>query len=405
MTPMSKRNDRPFKRRAGFTLVEMMVALSIGTVVVAAVFTIGGGSAHHFQEQQRVGVLQRSVREASDRIRRDIGRAGYLSVASTLSPRVSMCRTPATPRTVQAIWLDDTDSTAASALAAINGGQNGVSADRLRLSGNYATSDAYLVRSINNTGTMLWLQTQNWQAFQRSFVVTTAGGQVVDTAGYLNAFRRGRMLHIETRTHQHFLVDITGSSIDSGGTSATVSISPGLGNNNPCIEGLLEGAVVAPVSQIEYALEPAPAGSNLAPRSLAVTGPNTQLVRREIDMTSGTEMAGTRRVVLDYAVDFNVELIIDTNLTPTNPPSLVRRAGAQAEASAQGSPWQVRSAIVSIAGRSATQDSRFPWPTTWASGRPSGAPLNRYRVFSDRQGAARVRSLTTEIVMPNLVPR
>ena len=62
--------DRARSRRAGFTLIEMMVALAAGGLVIAAVFTLGGASARHFQEQQRVGVTQRSVRMAMERLRR-----------------------------------------------------------------------------------------------------------------------------------------------------------------------------------------------------------------------------------------------------------------------------------------------------------------------------------------------
>ena len=75
------------------------------------------------------------------------------------------------------------------------------------------------------------------------------------------------------------------------------------------------------------------------------------------------------------------------------------------EAIVQNSPWQVRSVIAALAARTPEQDRRFPWPDEWSGGRPSTAPLNRFLVFPDQPGAARVRRLVTEIQAPNLVPR
>ncbi len=398
---MSRTRRDPRARRRGFTLLELMIALFIGGLVVMAVFTLGGASARHFQEQQRVGVTQRSVRMAMDRLRRDIARAGYLGVADTRSNFVRMCPTPATPRQVQAIWFQDDDPEGNAALDAINRAQNRVSADRLRLTGNYTTGEQYLVRSTDATGSQIFLQT-DWLGFRRSFVVTNGGSSTVDTNRFQDVFRSGRMLHIETPNGFHYLVRITGSIVNSSGTVATVSIAPGLGANNPCMRGLGRGSIVSPVSEVEYFIGQPTGTSNLIPTNAAVTGPNTVLYRQELDMSTGAPMAGTVRPVLEYAVDFNLDFVIDTNLNRTQPPSLVRRSGAAAQATVQNSSWQVRSVIASLAARTPEQDRRFPWPTDWAGGRPTNAALNRYRVFPAQDGASRVRQLRTEIRMPNL---
>lgn len=392
------------RRRAGFTLVELMVALLIGTLVAAAMFTLGGATAHHFQEQQRVGVTQRSVRMAMDRLRRDIARAGYLHVPSDTSPYVLRCPTPATPRAMNAVWFADDDDEGNTALDSVERTMNGVSADRLRLIGNYATGDQYLVRTMNTAGNEVHLQT-DWLAFRRSFVVTSDGSSAVDTTRYEDVFRAGRMLHIETRSGFHYFVQITGATVNSSGTIATVSISPGLGVDNPCMEGLGRGALVSPLSEVEYYVGLPNSDSSLEPRSSAVTGPNTILYRRELDMRDGSELAGTRRPILEFAIDFNLEFVVDTNITPANPPNLRRLAGPAAVPVVQNSAWQVRAIIACLAARTPEQDARFPWPDDWNSGRPAAAPLNRFKVFPGQPGAARVRQLTTEITMPNMVPR
>jgi hypothetical protein len=379
-----------------------MVALVITGLVIAAVFTLGGASARHFQEQQRIGVTQRSARIAMDRVRRDLGRAGYLGVTDT-STGVRMCPTPALPRRVQAIWFENADATGVAALGTINGPENGVSADRVRLTGNFTTGDAYLVRTFDGAGTTVTLQT-DWLGFRRGFVNGSGASATVDTARFSDVFRVGRMLHIESPNGFHVLTNITASSLDATGTTATISISPGIGVDNPCFRGLGRGSAVAPISEIEYFIGSPATGSSLLPRNATVTGANTVLFRRELNMTNQAELAGTRRPVLEYAIDFNLDFVLDTNTNSAQPPEIVIEPGVDAQGIVQGTPSQVRGVIVTLAARTPEQDARYPWPEDWTGGRPSDAPLNRYRVFTNRQGAARVRQLTTEVQMPNLVP-
>jgi len=393
--------ERPRRGQAGFTLIEMMVALSIGALVVASVFSLGGASARHFQEQQRIGVTQRSVRMAMGRLQRDIQRAGYMSVPSNLSPNVTMCPTPASPRDVPAVWMADSDATGNSALDLVNRTRNNVSADRLRLIGNYGSGDQFLVDSVSATGNLLYLQEQ-WLSFRRSFTVDSGGSTASDPQRFADVFQAGRMLHLETGYGQHAFVRVTSATIDALGDNATVSISPGLGVDNPCVAGLGRGTVITPLSEIEYSIQPVLAASSLSARSAEVVGPNTQLVREELNMAGGGAIAGTRRIVLEYAVDFNIDAFIDNRLAPGLPPSIVSVTGLAAQNAIQNSPWQVRSLVVSLAARTPEQDRRFPW--TYGGTRPATAPLNRFLVFSDgRPGAARVRQLISEVQTPNLV--
>lgn len=382
------------RRQRGFTLLEMMVALTAGALVVAAVFTLGGASSRHFQEQQRIGTTQRSVRMAMDRVRRDIARAGYLSVSDTVgAPSVRVCPQPASRR-VQAIWYENDGGN--TAIASIHPTVNGVSADRLQLTGNFTTAESYLVRSLSADGTQVFLQT-DWLGFRRSFVTNGA----VNTTQFQSVFAPGNVLHLETADGNHFFVDITGSVVNSTGTMATVTVTPGFGENNPCIRGLGRGSVVSPISQIQYSI--GPATEALTPRNATVTGPNTVLYRDVLNMQTGAVMS--RRPILEYAVDFNLDFIIDRTVGTALPPQIARVAGGDGatQTLVQTNPWQVRSVIASLAARTPEQDARFPW--TYGAARPAAQPLNRFRVFTDRDGAARVRQLRTEVQMPNLVPR
>lgn len=389
-------------QKAGFTLLELMVALVIGALVVVAMFTLGGASQRHFQEQQRVGVTQRSVRLAMERLRRDVGRAGYLHVPSNRAPRINNCAAPAAPRDTPAVWMVNDDPTGNAVLNGVNRATNGVGADRLRLIGSYDSGDPFLVRSFNGAGNVIFLQT-DWLAFRRNFVVSVGGSPGVDVNRFNEVFRPGRMLHVESRQGRHIYLSITSRLVDGAGNLAQIGVSPGVGVDNRCLEGFGEQSIVSVLNEIEYSIQNPGAGSTLNPRSANVVGPNTLLVRDELDMTTRLPIPGTRRVVLEYAVDFAVDAFVDTNITAGLPPNIVFQQAVAAQTVIQNQPWQVRSLQVSIAARTPEQDRRFPWP--YGGARPAGTPLNRFLVFPGQEGAARVRQLTTEINMPNMVPR
>lgn len=389
-------------RRAGFTLLELMVALVIGALVIISMMTLGSASQRHFQEQQRIGVTQRSVRRAMDRLRRDIGRAGYLHVPSTRAPRINNCAAPAPPGDLPAVWMTDSDPGGNSALDAINRAQNGVSADRLRLIGSYDASDPFLVRSFNGAGTTIFLQT-DWLAFRRNFVVMVGGTPTVDVDRFNEVFQSGRVLHIETRQGRHLYLSITGRLVNPLGTLAQVTVTPGIGADNACVEGFGEQSQISVLNEIEYSIQMPPVGSTLSSTDVAVVGPNTQLIRQELDMGTGAVIAGSRRVVLEYAIDFNIDAYVDQNLTVGLPPNIQLALGTNAQTEIQNRPWQVRSLLISLAARTPEQDRRFPWP--YGGARPTGTALNRFVVFPGQPGAARVRQLTTEVMMPNMVPR
>jgi hypothetical protein len=56
--------------------------------------------------------------------------------------------------------------------------------------------------------------------------------------------------------------------------------------------------------------------------------------------------------------------------------------------------------IVRLSVRDRDQEPSYGWLT-----RGPTAPLTRFRVFDNRTGAARVRTLITEIAVPNLAIR
>ena len=377
-----------------------MVALTLAAVIIGTVFTLGGASARHFQEQQRVAQLQLATRLALDRVRRDVSLAGLMATPD--SRREQRCQEPASP--VQAFSLIDDDAAGRAALATIPAAAlNGVHADRLRLVGNYVTSDQYLVRSLDSAGSTAFLQTQ-WQGFRRSFAAD-ANATTFDDDLFQQVFAEGRMLHLRTQQGQHFFVTVTGASI--AGDAATVTFSPSIGVGGGCVVGLAEMATIAPITQVEYRIDQPLAGTpfEITGDRAEITGPNTVLVREELTLGTDIAVAGTYRAVLEWAVLFDVDVLADTAAIGTTPPDVRLFDDANAQAQVDARPGSVRSARITLAGRSPEQDPRFPWPTDWAGARPGDQPLSRFLVFPDRPGATRVRVQTTEVFIPNVAQR
>lgn len=386
----------------GFTLVELMVSIVAGLMAVMTIYSLANGATRHFQDQQRVSQTQTSLRLAVEQIRADFERAGFGGTpASRAEPR---CATPAAE--IQAVEFLDEADTALLPFPTVNM----VEADGIRLVGNYATSGTYLAVGTNSAGSSLRLQ-QAWQAFRRDFGVPGDSTYPFDTTTFENVFVAKRILHVESPQGLHFFARISGTSA----STYDVTLQDALPVGTACLPGLADGAQVSPLSRIEYrVVNPATAGltalvsPNPAAAQLGVSSP--VLVRREIELTSGTVIPGTTRIVLEYVADFHLEFVVDNAAGPNDAPVLGtvgapgQAASNMLSAQATSEPERVRSIIVTVAARTASVDPRFPF----VAGRASRAvPLSRFAVTSSAATApaARVRSITTEVFLPNVATR
>jgi hypothetical protein len=294
--------------------------------------------------------------------------------------------------------------------------------------GNYASGDSYLAVGLDAVGGTIFLQAE-WQSFRRDFGgVPPARGQelvpgaVFDPDRFNAVFRVGRLLHITNQQGNHFFVRITGTAPNQ----AAVSFAPPLGVGGPGVGGLAGGSEVAPLSRIRYmvtnfdgpgdwdALLPASgqAETQQDARGLA----NAFLVRQELDGNNNvmTDAQGGRleRIVLEYVANVDYRFVLDLAL-PGMPPQLLEGGGENGQINnllgdvrlgMVPQPQALRSVIVSLSARTPEQDPRFAW-VEGAQGNPAtGLAPTRYRVNPDLPGAARVRTLRSEIQLPNVAP-
>ena len=382
-----KRGKYARNREDGFTLVELMVALTLGAVVIASVYTVGAASSRHFQEQQRVSQLQLSTRIALERLRRDVSLAGFGGTPDSTADSLRACGTVAGTPAFFGVTVVDEDSDGRAALDTMAGAaDSSVEADRLRLTGNFDTGDVYLVRDYAN-GTIN-LQTA-WQGFRRSFIDST--GTAFDTDLVELVFEDGRIVRITHPTGGTFFATISNVTASATGVAITLS------SNLPTCADVCMGCTIAPLSGVEYFLAEAPA--ELAPTNVAATGPNTVLMRGLFDPATGVAIANSARPVLEWAIHFDVDALV--NLAAAgNPPNVVLQDDTTVDGAGALRASGIYSLDVTVGARTPEQDNRFPWVAPAA-----GDALNRFHVFIDRPGAMRVRTARAEILLPNIAYR
>jgi prepilin-type N-terminal cleavage/methylation domain-containing protein len=402
---------RRASRRAGFTLVELMVALVAGLIAIGAIYSVSGASARHFHEQQRIATTQMSLRMAMAQLRADVARAGLYGTGNSDHANASNltgCPSPS-PR-IQAVEFRENPDGARFEDAY---GDNGIQFDRLRLVGNYSTSGGYMVSSASSANE-LRLQTA-WQGFRRDFM--NADGTAVVGDALSAAFREGRYVHLRTLEETSVFTRISGTTVGGAPSAPDVRIQvrDPLPVISPCMPGLGDGAIVAPLSRIEYAVVDPRVEGELAALRSTMSESNEDalglrpavLVRREIPfdcVDDCTPIAGTTRVVLEFAADFDVRFVVDTQPDPTASPDFQVLSGSAAEDALDPNdpgtfPERVRSVVVRLSARTPGTDPRFAFVE-----RADGGPLTRFRAHPDAPGAARVRTAEAEILLPNLIP-
>jgi len=325
----------PLAHSAGFTLVELMVALTGGLFVTLAVFALARDSGRFYQRESRVASATVSALLGFERLRTDIARAGFLA-----SPNIyrdpSVCSKP------DASWpsalgnlagVTITLGTSGGALAA-----NKRNPPTIRLAGAYSSSDQFPVEPKPNGSNMDFILTLSSPAMLR-----LGNGVNPDDATVTSVFTPGKAIRYVQYGNQYY-----GTILKSnGGTSPVVTVSA-----NPPLQmrsGSLIGCGMEPITSgnarsainvvnfVEYSLRNlsnAPQGVPGAQTTAAVTnyaslyansaaGPGeagrTELVRVELD-AGGNPIEGTEEVVAEYAVDLDFQISAVTgNLNGVDP--------------------------------------------------------------------------------------
>jgi prepilin-type N-terminal cleavage/methylation domain-containing protein len=431
------------KQRAGFTLVELMIAMIAGSFAVAGVYYLNGISARSYAQQMAVSDAQMSLRSAMEQIRRDVQRAGYLA-----APRTAILRNCQgdfangavgvnTSQHFQAVtvtpggsltYAPDVNAGSGTQVAELLGA-NPVAADDLTMFGNFATADQYLANSYMSGTTVITLQPHT-ESFRRSFFTPQAANAsaLPSKTAFESVFRAGRMLRMESSGHFYFR-QIRDSVWNLPNGLPTINLVTAL---PACLETSAWMAV-APVSRIHYGLE-SDLGADFSRLRGNATLPGSRralLVRREeltnsdpppgatsIATGTGNGFSGkleaipnSARVVLDYAVEFGLSAVRNDVGDDISRP-IWKHVITPAEFTRLNNlrPQDYRSLIVTLSSRSTEVDPRLG--PVGSARRPLvtdflGDPLLTFNVIDPNFPAlttlqARVRTVRSEIFLHNL---
>jgi prepilin-type N-terminal cleavage/methylation domain-containing protein len=321
-----KVTNQAWKRaRAGFSMIELMVAMVAGSFVITGAYYMSDVSSRIFGEQLRRSEAQMSLRAATELLRRDIGRAAFLSIRDTYEVQGSdaTVNVGATGPDVMAV--------APRPVFAATVTVDGDGRQQLILTGNMTTTDQYFVSAANATDLVLQTSTES---FKRSFIDPADGTTYMPTR-FLEAFfpdpaapGPGRMVSVtELERGRMTLRELSGAVLAT--TPPTLQLKTPLPmnamGNGPFMN--FDKIVVAPVSTIRYAMQiPGTSLARVGGRTymsggsaLAADPLHPVLVRSELDAETQNVIPGTERVVLDSIVangGFTVEAIWDNGAPP-----------------------------------------------------------------------------------------
>lgn len=404
---------RALRLRRGYSLVELLVAVLITSLVVGSLYRVSRAATETFNQQQRIAEMQLRLRFATEQLRADLSRAGYMATPNS-AVDVRVCPRPT--HVVQGIGIAR-DTLTPVPLPSDN---RFIAPAVVRLTGNFHSVDEYLVAGINGTQISLQNQTPQWgrvtpEEFQRIFI--GASGQ-------------RRLLRVTSPTGQSQFVQVVGGQYQPTNAASlpTLTVNPaptqigqGAGGGTAgagCgVSGLGVGASVAPVSMVEYRLANVQSVMpDLYPTDPATAGRKTDLIRQEYELQPNPMVVPSGlRVVGEYAVDFDVTVSLDDGFPAgslTGPVAIrtlpfgdtqIDQIVGDVQSAGPGTarPQRVRSVTFRLSMREREQDPAFGWVQRASA----GDPLGRFRVFDNRIGAARVRTVTTEVALPNLALR
>ncbi len=311
------RSRRGRRRDRGFTLVELLIAVTAGLLVSGAAFILARNATRFFQHEARISSAQLSAVMGMERLLADIDRAAFLSTPNIHTNPKRCPQNVGVPNAAQGM-------TRLAGVSLENGGSvyganplaqsvaNGMSPDRITIGGSFDNNEAFPVSNVApGAGGNFTIYLQREAHEMRRAL---AAGK--DLA---KSFRAGRVLRfVDASAAKEYYGIISG--FDPLNMAVQVAASPLMPNKlgvQTCGLGLGSdtGGVVNPVSRVRYeirSLANHPTYKNLvAAVSAEASGDagRSELVRVELDANDG-EMPDSLELVAEYAVDLKFGLTV-----------------------------------------------------------------------------------------------
>lgn len=390
-------------RTSGFTLIELMVAGMVASVVMAAVYLTYTRSVRGYRVQSDVLDTYGRLRFGLDHIKADVRRAG---VSATLNSNTDPFVRPPLPSQPLLSFM---------VLPAFPGSvpvQQNVNVEpvALLLFGDYFTHVVFPDSPATLPTTVAFpVQQIDGTTFHLD-ASTVLLGEAEFKAAFLPASNPdARLLHVEHRTEgTHYYFPIASADY------STMTITIGVPAPSALTSGIYKSIYVNPVGFVRYRI--APDERALVPDAegnLQAPAGKTDLVREEVawNDVAGPAIAGTRLVLVENAVDLQLyDFVVDTAVQGQVPnlavfpdvTSVVDVSGAGILGQGvTARPEDLRFVTVKLSVRSADEDPDQPF----VAREGVFAPLRRYEVDPAMEGSARVESLALRVQLFNATMR
>jgi prepilin-type N-terminal cleavage/methylation domain-containing protein len=308
----------------GFTLIELVVALSAGLLVSMAALLLSRNATKFFQNEARISATQLAATLGMNRLTQDLQRASFLSSRNNLNDP-TLCTNGALPGSIAGLYglrirVSGSVADHAADLVQATDPQNGMSPDHVVIGGSMDTSERFAIAWTFASGGQRVVDLQLDGAIARLRQVASQNAQTLSQV-LTPIFKTGRFLRFaDDGRGQGTLWGIIDTFSVSGPVGAEkIEITL---NNNPLIPvknqsttcglstGSNRGVFVSVVSRVKYdlrSLKNDPVYATLVapdPTTQALTGENlrTELVRVEL-APDDSEVPGSLELVAELAAN------------------------------------------------------------------------------------------------------
>jgi type II secretory pathway pseudopilin PulG len=413
--PLQRAPHGRAERSRGFTLVELMVAMTGGLFLSIVVFALSRDTSRFYQRESRIANATLAGVAGFERLSNDIARAGHLSTANIATdPRVCnrpQANWPEALRSLRALVIDtNATSTTNTEIAAA-----GLKPHGIIISGALTTPEVLLTNAVSSPSGGAWQITLNLATPSAARLgldpASTASAKNKDVleSVFLSA-GQGRIVRLRDHGMDQYAV-VAGVSTSPGEAVVTLAESPALvrlvrGGVQCGVHDLGEGMALSVVDLVRYDLrsmvsdatyaslfKAAGLGTGGSGSALPYEGKRAELVRVELN-AAGIEIAATREIISEYAVDLRVDAWGATNASS---PTLVPITVAVDQNYAL--THLLRGVHVRFSTRSREADREADISGTGGS----GTDLYRIPLGAGKTGPyARVRTLQSDIALRNL---
>ena len=377
------------------------MATAAGLIVTAAAFLLARNASTVFQEETRITAAQLSATLGLQRLRTDIGHAGFLGTANIREDPFACNLLVACPDSGS--WpplLASLRAVSIEQAPAING----IVTDRITVAGSFESAEDFPVRAITGSGT----KKIRLQELSAPLMRTCGCGQIAQCLPTLQRiFRQDRIVRVTTDTGKKLFGLIDSVAVVGQDVDVTLAATPSLPTKEQHpfgYSGVCDGCTVSVISAYRYEIQSLAGhpqyGALVAPIAPAATGDDTrtELTRVELDR-NGQPIAATLELVAEYAVDLRAGVTVINPATSAvtvlpieSPPNPVLYTTVMDD------PERVRAISLRFATRARAPDRE----TDLAVG-PDGRMHRFPLTIGPTTKYARMRTLYSDVALQNLV--